>query len=257
LGVEYLDIAILPFVAKRESVFYEPLLEAMAEVKKQGKARFVGVATHSWEPEAIRAAADTKVYDVVMTAYNFRRDNHKAIAEATAYAANAGLGIIAMKTMAGAYWDKERSKPINSKAALKWVLQNPNIHTTVPGITTYEQIATDMSIMEELELSDQERTDLQLSYLETSDSPYCQQCGSCVIQCKQDLDIPTAMRAHMYAFGYRNLSHAKETLIQAGLPSSSCRDCEDCTVDCAKGFDIRKKLHDIVRLQDVPDDFLA
>ena len=29
------------------------------------------------------------------------------------YAASAGLGIIAMKTMAGAYWDKERTKPIN------------------------------------------------------------------------------------------------------------------------------------------------
>ncbi len=36
-----------------------------------------------------------------------------------------------MKTMAGAYWDREKTKPINGVAALKWVLQNENIHTTV------------------------------------------------------------------------------------------------------------------------------
>jgi len=75
LGVEYVDILLLPFAAKKESVFFEPLLKGMEQIKKQGKARFLGIATHSWEPEAIRAAADTKIYDVIMTAYNFRRQN--------------------------------------------------------------------------------------------------------------------------------------------------------------------------------------
>ena len=35
----------------------------------------------------------------------------------------AGIGIVAMKTMAGGgFLDKEKTKPINSTAALKWVL---------------------------------------------------------------------------------------------------------------------------------------
>ena len=57
----------------------------MEDVKKQGKTRFVGIATHSFEPEAIRAAADTGIYDLVMTAYNFKHpkleDLEKALEE--------------------------------------------------------------------------------------------------------------------------------------------------------------------------------
>ena len=103
LKVEYLDIVFLPFVAKRESVFFEPYLRAMEDLKKQGKTRFAAVATHSLEPEAIRAAVDTKVYDVVMPAYNFRKENRTEIKDAIAYAAKAGLGTHDRKDRAGKY----------------------------------------------------------------------------------------------------------------------------------------------------------
>ncbi|MCK4747628.1 MAG: aldo/keto reductase, partial [Bacteroidales bacterium] len=55
LKVDYVDIFSLGFGARRESVFFEPLLKAMESFKKQGKAKYIGVATHSFEPEAIRA----------------------------------------------------------------------------------------------------------------------------------------------------------------------------------------------------------
>jgi hypothetical protein len=60
----------------------------------------------------------------------------------------------------------------------------------------------------------------------------------------------------MYAYGYGNLNHAHETLCSANLNPSACRDCETCIVHCAMGFDIRAKILDIARLQDVPDDFI-
>ena len=41
----YVDIFLLPFMAKRESVFYAPYLNAMENIKKQGKARFIGIST--------------------------------------------------------------------------------------------------------------------------------------------------------------------------------------------------------------------
>jgi aryl-alcohol dehydrogenase-like predicted oxidoreductase len=39
LGKDPIDIFMLPFVARRESVFHEPLLKAMDRIKKDGKAR--------------------------------------------------------------------------------------------------------------------------------------------------------------------------------------------------------------------------
>ena len=257
LGVEAVDIFLLPFLATRESVFFEPYLKAMENIKKQGKARFIGIATHSLEHEAIRAAVETGVYDIAMSAYNFRRKNHREISDAMAVAAKAGMGIIAMKTMAGAYWDKERTRPINAKAALKWVLQNENVHTAVPGMTTYEQIKLNFSLMEDLSLTDQEKADLKLSMHPDSNGPYCQQCGTCIAQCRKNLDIPTLMRSHMYAFGYRNLVHARDTLSSVTKGENPCTDCDSCTVQCALNFDIKNKISDIARLNTVPESFLV
>lgn len=254
LGVDYVDILFLPFAAKRESVFFEPYLKAMENFKKQGKAKFVGIATHSWEHEAIRAAVDTKVYDIVMTAYNFRKANGTEIKDAVDYAAKAGLGIIAMKTMAGSYWDKERTKPINASAALKWVLQNENIHTIVPGFTTFDQLTLNMELMKDLTLTADEKNSL-IAYNNQPADVYCQQCGQCVPQCPNSLDIPTIMRSYMYAYGYKNLHHAQQTLNISG--ASLCDSCNTCNVKCSMGFDVKAKIADISRLKNVPEDFLV
>jgi len=58
-----------------------------------------------------------------------------------------GLGIVAMKTQAGVYWDKEKTTPINMKAALKWALRDPNVHTAIPGFTTLDQLQTDLDVL--------------------------------------------------------------------------------------------------------------
>jgi predicted aldo/keto reductase-like oxidoreductase len=257
LGLDHVDIFFLPFAAKRESVFYEPLLRVMEDVKKEGKARFIGIATHGFEHEAIRAAADTGIYDLVMTAYNFKHPKREAIDEALEYAVGKGLGTIAMKTMAGVYWDKERTRPIDTKAALKWVIRNENIHTTVPGFTTFDQLETNISIMADPALTDEEEKNL----LPPDDQPvsqlYCRQCRACTDQCPKSVDIPTMMRSYMYAYAYRNLAHARQTLLQGSGGRLACLDCHDCLVKCESGLDIRQRLSDINRLAAVPEDFLG
>jgi hypothetical protein len=61
----------------------------------------------------------------------------------------------------------------------------------------------------------------------------------------------------MYAYGYRDLRHAKETFGYANIPANPCGSCESCGVNCAMGFDIRARLLDIARISNVPDDFLS
>ena len=257
MNLDYVDIFTLPFAAKRESVFFEPLLKAMETVKKEGKCRYLALATHAWEEEAIRAAVETGVYDIVMTAYNFRKQNGKKIGIAIQEASEAGLGVIAMKTMAGVYYDKERTKPINTKAALKWVLNNPHVHTTVPGMTTFSQLKQNIEVMQNPGLSDEEEKSLQLGHMADPTGLYCQQCGSCVSQCLQKLDIPGFMRSYMYAYGYRNRFQAKKTLLTAIADGAACESCSICSVSCRMGFDIPTKIEDIRRLEKIPDDFLV
>jgi predicted aldo/keto reductase-like oxidoreductase len=256
-GMDYLDFMLLPFAGKRESVFFEPLLRAMEDLKKQGKTRFVGIATHSFQDEAITAAADTRVYDVVMPGYNFQNDNVQEMNKAMAYAVKAGVGIIGMKAQAGAYWDKEQKQPINSDAALKWVLQNENITSVVSGMNNFNELTKNIALMKgELKPTEQDMKDLRLALNERPSELWCKQCRLCTIQCTQNLDIPTIMRSYMYAYGYRNLEKARFTLDEARLSGLSCADCSVCNINCTAGFNIREKVSDIARLLEVPKEFL-
>lgn len=255
LRVDYLDILFLPFVAKRESVFFEPLLRVMEDFKKSGKARFLGIATHSFIDEAIIAAADTKVYDLVMTAYNFRLQRAEPVENAIAYGAKAGLGIIAMKSMAGGFWDSARTQPINSTAAIKWVLKNENIHTIMSGMTSFEELQKNVDLAQQPLMTEDELKDLKLASLQNQ-GMYCLQCRECDGQCPNNIDIPTAMRGYMYAYGYRNMHHAKQTVEMANN-TSLCDTCDVCRVNCASGFNIKEKIQDIERLKAVPQEFLG
>jgi predicted aldo/keto reductase-like oxidoreductase len=255
LGLDYVDILHVHDCSSKQAVMFEPVLNALEKIKKDGKARFVGVSTHSNEAEVIRAVAEGKSHDVVLTAYNFRQRNREDIRKAIAEAAGTGIGIIAMKTQAGRFWDKARQQPINMKAALKWVLNDPNVTTAIPGMTTFDQLDLDLSVMEELALTEQEKKDLQLEV--ASAGLYCQQCGQCLSACPESLPLPSLMRSYMYAYGYRNLAAAYDLLQELDLPSNPCGTCISCTVRCVQGFDVADRVRDIVRLKDLSADLFA
>jgi predicted aldo/keto reductase-like oxidoreductase len=254
LGLEYVDILYQHNVLAREQALFSPVLEALQKIKKEGRARFIGVTTHGNEPEVIRAVVEAKVHDVILTAYNFRQDHREEVRRAISEATGAGIGIVAMKTQAGAYWDKEKQHPINMKAALKWVLNDPNVTTAIPGLTAFDQLEEDLAVMTDLTLTAEELSDLEV---DVQGGLYCQHCRRCLPGCPKGLPLPDLMRAYMYAYGYRNLGLARDLLQELDVPADSCRSCEACTVRCAKGFDVADRVKDIVRLKDIPADFLA
>ena len=97
LGLDHVDIYYLTSIATREVVLYEPYLKAFEQLKRDGKTRYVGIGTHENEPEVIGASAESGFWDIVLTAYNFRQSHCAEVRGAIAEAAEAGLGVVAMK----------------------------------------------------------------------------------------------------------------------------------------------------------------
>jgi predicted aldo/keto reductase-like oxidoreductase len=258
LGLDYVDILYLHDVVRGASTTFEPYLAAMKKIKQDGRAKFLGVSTHTNEPEVINATVDAKVYDVVLTAYNFTQPHLPELEKAIERAAKAGLGVVAMKTQAGVYWDQERQQKINMKAALKWAMNNPHVHTSIPGFANFDEMETALSIMQDLALSPEEAKDLKLDEKNRRAGMFCSQCGDCVAQCDRDVDIPTLMRSYMYAYGYRDLAKAKDAVRFLDLSRVACASCDGCrVVDCPMGFNVKERVLDIARIRQVPDDFLA
>jgi len=249
LQTDYVDILYLHNCTSPAMVTNRLMMKAFSKVKQQGKARFIGISTHTKEPECIRAAADAKIWDVVLTAQNFLKENRDEIAQANAYAVSRGVGIIAMKTQGGVRLSQEKKVQVNHAAALKWVLGDENVCTTIPGMTTFDQLDLDFGVMANLALSEQERRDLEISAM-LKGPLFCQNCGSCVETCPQDVRIPTLMRAFMYQEGYGNLWEARMAV--ADLPSQRglemCRNCSRCTALCRNGIDIHARLRSLMAM---------
>ena len=256
LGLEYVDILYVHDVVTRNMVLYEPFIKALDQLKKEGKIRFAGVTTHWGEPEVIKAATESKFYDVVLTSYNFKQGHINAVKEAVAEAAKAGIGIIGMKTFAGGFIDEHKTKPVDPKAAIRFVLNDEHVTTVIPGFTTFDQMTLDLSVMEDLEFTENDRKALELGY-NSSGGVYCQSCGVCIKQCPKHLPIPEIMRAHMYAYAYKNLWEAKDLFSSLQVNSAMCQDCSECMVKCVQGFDVKKKFSEIATLQALPDHFLV
>ena len=255
LSLDHVDIYYHHNVWVRESALYEPILNALIKAKKAGKTRFIGITTHRDEPEVINAAVDSKVYDVVLTTYCFKQKHYPEVRSAMARAAEAGLGLVVMKSMGGRQLQEGSKDPIDPKAAMKWVLQDPNAHTIIAGFTTFDQMNLDLSVMENPSLTKPEKAHLERGARMAG--LYCQGCGQCSAQCYQNLPIPDLMRAYMYVYGYRNVGAAQDLVVSLDLPLNVCADCSTCPITCLNGFNIRDRVRNVVRLRDVPSEFVV
>jgi len=255
LQLDYVDILYLHGVASRGDVLNPTMLEAMQTAKSSGRARHLGVSTHENEPDVLDAAVESRVIEVVLTAINFRQGYKDTLQKAITGAGKAGIGVVAMKTMAGGFHDKERKHPINCTAALKWSLQNPYVTTAIPGITSFEALAANARVNEDLVLTEEERT--SIAYGPSEGGLYCDSCGSCREGCPHHLPIPGFMRAYMYTYGYQDLAMAHDLLKTLPLETAKCTSCDSCTASCPKGFDIASRIADVRRVAEIPEEFLA
>jgi predicted aldo/keto reductase-like oxidoreductase len=247
LRTDYVDILYLHSCDSPQMVEYEPLMNAMVKVKKQGKARFIGTSTHTDVANVTRSTTDAGIYDVCLAAYNYVQEEKEAIKEAIAYAAGKGVGIIAMKTQGGARLQKDPDIHINHQAALKWVLNDENVCTTIPGMTTFEQLHKNMSVMNDLALTEQEKSDLQHAAT-LRDTLFCQNCRECLATCPKKVAVPDLMRAYMYAAGYGNYVQARTTI--AELPDKKglnvCRECSSCHASCRRDIDVGSRVKSLI-----------
>jgi hypothetical protein len=253
LGVDHVEILYHHGVSNKESVVYEPVLKAMEKAKKQGKIRFAGISTHMNEPEVLHATVDSGFYDVVLVAYNFQQKHMPEVRSAIARAAQAGIGVVGMKAIRGG--NRQTPTVQSASAALKWVLQDPNVHTVVPGFTAFEEMEMDLAVLENPALTEEERKTLQKEAVAKNNS--CQGCGQCLKQCRDHLPVPDLMRAYMYTYDYRNLAMAQDLVLSLNLSGRVCQDCSPCAVQCSAGFNVPAKIKDVVRLKDVPTEFIA
>jgi hypothetical protein len=246
LGTDHLDVWYL-HGKHTPSAATDELFEAQQVARQQGKIRFAGVSTHNAKdlvPFLVKKGAT----DVVLATYNFTME--KPVAEAMSQANAAGLGVVAMKVMAGGFRRISPSDPLGDKleregamlAALKWVLKDTYVHTTIPGITDMDQLEENLKAMtESYSPRDEHLLARQLDFITPL---YCRMCGECDGHCAKGLPVADVLRYVMYADGYGQFELGRDHFKQlpAELASVRCGDCPTCTVQCRFGVKVPQRL---------------
>jgi uncharacterized protein len=243
LQTDYVDIWHLHSRDTPDAITDEAV-EACETLKKQGKTRFIGVSAHD-----IYAVVDKILkigkFDVVQTTYSYPIGSHLRTA-AIRRLHDAGIGVVAMKVViavAGFVPPKElRLKNEGPLAAVKWVLMNPAISTTVPFAKNMAEVEMNFRAMKEPYTIEDEK--MLYARNEEIRSRYCRMCYECKGKCPNGVPVTDEMRFLAYNDFGGTLEYAQHNFgrLPQEILNVRCSDCSSCAVECPNGVDVRNRL---------------
>ncbi len=243
LGTDHLDIYHQHSRHTPQEITDE-MIETMELVKKQGKTRFIGVSTH--DPNAmVDFILKVGKFDAVQTTYSYAigapfRDG------AIKKLYDAGIGVIAMKVVIATATPKgDTGNHLSNEgglAAIKWVLNNPAISTTVPWSETMEELEINFRAMTEPYTTGDEK--ILFTRNEQIRELYCRMCFQCKGKCPKGIPVADELRFLAYNDFKGNFHEAREGFwsLPREIRNIRCSDCSECVVKCPNGVKVHERL---------------
>ena len=260
LETDYLDLFYL-HMAHDPLYVSPPYLKMAEELKKAGKIRFFGITVHDGTvPQMLNEAAKagSGAIDAVMFRYNFRQYGDKELNTAIDACKQAGLGLVAMKTLAAIPDDAEEIVPFKSdtfnlvQAKLKSVWADQRIDAVASQMMNVQQVIENTAAaMTETQLTMSEFHQLNQLAARTAHL-YCTGCQQhCENRVEGPLRIADTMRYLMYYQSYPGQQEEAKRLYARLRPEE--RDFEQLDLGeaaraCPQGIDIARRLGDAKRM---------
>lgn len=254
MKTDYLDFCLVHAIgdmskdleAEKARLLNEEMFEAAAELKKAGKIRFLGASSHGPNnmEELLMTAVKSGRFDVIQPSFNFMK--FPKLPEVMKEAHSRGVGVIAMKTLAGAKdMNVEEKGEEFSHAAFKWVLKYPEVSGLIVTMKTAADIELYLKASGgEFTAADQDVLD---RYARLYGSEYCRTgCGECEGSCALGVEIASVMRYRMYFMDYGMEKRAIESYALLNKNASACSGCVDpgCVGSCPHGLPVKDMLCD-------------
>jgi predicted aldo/keto reductase-like oxidoreductase len=242
LQTDYVDVFYLHDIRDKKWLTNETILSFLEKLKKEGKARFVGVSLHDGRIFMDVADELTKLtfYDVLLAWLNFLSSPDEI--EALRGVRKKNIGVVAMKTQTGGYEEKATASLSPHQATLAWALNQDFVDCAVPGMKNMEELIENVGAVGK-KMSWNDRKILR-SYHQSIKQKFCTMCAKCLPGCGNSIDILTINRALMYYEGYRDLEQARQTYRQLTDRENgySCINCSSFTCRCVNGIEIAQRI---------------
>jgi predicted aldo/keto reductase-like oxidoreductase len=254
LRTDYVDLCHVHAVDSVDRLMDENVHEAFDRLKEQGKARFLGVSTHTPNLESVAdAAIASDRFDVMMLAYH-----HGAwprLGEIIDRAAARDIGIVAMKTLRGAkhrglLWSRDE-RDSYTQAAFKWVLSNPSVSCLV--ISLWETAQLDEFLYASGGRPESDDLALLQRYEALTRASHCRpHCGICLEHCPEGVPIHDVLRHRMYFEDYGAQKEAMRGYARLTTQADACTGCDaPCANVCPEQIPISRltrETHELLSL---------
>lgn len=213
--------------------------EALDEARDAGKIRFIGMTSHN--PDVVMSGLETGLMDVVLIMMNYV--NRRMVEEVLPKAHEDNVGVAVMKPLGGCLL------AAHADLALRWVLSQEGVHTTIPGMWRRFEVEANAAVGEKFEpLSDEELTVLE----EMRQAKLPQYCRLCYRhhECPHGVEISRLMIMDLL---YQR--HGIEEALERGWDGDlqqvekcfTCEIREECAASCHFDIDIPAALERLYR----------
>ena len=267
MKTDYVDIMHVHFVLGPQN-FREKILkpngplDLALKFKAEGKAKFIGISTHSLG--VVEAAAKNGNFDVIMYQINLANNALPNRNEMLALCAQENIGVVAMKPYAGGILFRKNAKVnlggyrtggmglekktipemITPAKCLHYILSQVGVSTTVPGVASIEELEATLAYCSATE----EEKDYSLILKEfdeyiTGECVYCNHCQPC----PADIDIGRVFK--IFDQAKIELTDDIKAKYNAFDPNASdCTECGECEERCPFDVKVIEKMAETVKM---------
>jgi len=252
LGTDHLDLYVPHQADTMENITNPAIPKAFEKMKSSGKARFLGISTHSGQLEPmLNRAIELGYFDIILCKYNFME--YKTQMKIFERAARNGIGVVVFKIRAGAR--ESEVKKLQQQglelfyARLRWALSNPHVTSVCAHLSNFTAVENSLeAVSRKFSLNDSRILE---DYRRAFDSSYCRSCGICAERCPRGVDVASVMRYGMYFkyYGFEKEAMARYAEFPASARPLACGNCDaPCEKRCPHGLPTRSNLLEASRL---------
>jgi predicted aldo/keto reductase-like oxidoreductase len=250
LRTDWIDLLFFHDVrgGEYERIFATGGLEELQKAQKKGEVKHLGISIHS-NLIMMRQAIESGVFSVLMAAYS-ALDEDRLTADLLPLAASKGVGLVAMKPLAGGRLGDLPSGGWNNplfhdespaQIALRYVLSNPHITCAIPGMMTLKELQEDLQVAKKPRKMSPEEIKEFMAMVADAGKGFCRNCGYC-LPCPEGIPIPDVFRYESYYRRYDLKDWAKEQYGVLATNVQACSDCQICIEKCPYGVPIPSEL---------------
>ncbi len=236
LNTDYVDI-LMPGIDGEDRISDERLPEAFEKLKKEGKIRYTGFATHKHVPETVAKAIEVGWYDMMMPVYNAKNvEEMDSLLKKAKEEQN--MGMMAMKVLRGL--EKDDMSPETVKDCYASALKNKDVDTLLIGMASFDDLEVNIdACFKKYASVEPDGFDEVIRYARANG---CRACGSCDV-CPNGVAVCDILRFESYhRFGETDLARTSYAELRPEQRADRCQGCRKCCDVCPASFDIPERL---------------